>query len=94
MVSLTVAIILACGARLSDSGHAVKTSQAKMTPVVWGRDPAFFLHILESRQAIGCYKSFPTDLYTQYFLVLGLAPTDHKVYKYKLIGFEGPLCLW
>ena len=42
MVSLTVAIILACGARLSDSGHAVKTSQAKMTPAVWGRDPAFF----------------------------------------------------
>ena len=97
MVSLTVTIILASGTRLSDSTHAAKTSQAKMTRAMWGRDsgPPFFAY-LKSRQAIGCYKSFPTEPYAQYFLVLGLALTDrkqHKVYKYNLIGCEGPLCL-
>ena len=45
MVSSTVAIILACGARLSDNGHAAKTSQAKKMRLIWGRDPALFAYL-------------------------------------------------
>ena len=37
MVSLTVTIILAGGGRLLDTVHAAKTSQAKLTRVIWGR---------------------------------------------------------
>ena len=57
MVSLTVTVILAYGARLSDSEHAAKTSRAKMTRVIWGRAPALFLHILEPRQAICWFQA-------------------------------------